>query len=191
MNRIEGPDWGVPHEVETTIRKQADGFAARAGRPDAAEDLAQEARIEAWKTATVEGDTNIKHILADSKERVRDAARLGSSVDGKIYPTWKRRKIYGVISLDVPVGDGTSTVGEIWTSDGQTVEEMALGKIMVEEAIGQLTFDERRVLKGVILGFNHKEIARRFGFNSHYQVKRRLAKIKAKAARYFEREDLL
>lgn len=190
MNRIEGPDWGVSHKVEVTIRNQARGFAARAGRLDVADDLAQEARIEAWRQVE-KGETNRRHILADTREAIRDTARLGTSVDGKIYATWKRKKVYGVISLDQDVGDGENTFGEIFASDGVSVENQALWNVMLSDIVGLLSFEERQVLAAKLEGFSYNEIVRQDEAMSYHKVKKYVRGIRDKVARYLEREDLL
>jgi DNA-directed RNA polymerase specialized sigma24 family protein len=191
MNRVEGPRYGVTDEVERTIRKQATGFAHRAGMPHVADDLAQEARIAAWQTAVIEGDTDQRHILADTRERIRDVARLGTSVDGKIFSTWKRPRLYGVISLEMPVGDGENVFGEILVDGDQSVEDQALGLLMVGDIAGLLTAEEERVLRAKLEGFTHQEIITRGELMTPHLVKKHARKIREKVARYLEREDLL
>lgn len=141
MERLDGARYGVTPHIEKKIRMQATGFAERARVPHAAEDLAQEARVEAWQQAEA-GETNTRYILADTRERIRDVARKGRSVDGRIYHTWNRDHVYDLLSVEQPLREGGDPVGEFLLDDKQRVETQVWTIILRDELEELLTEDE-------------------------------------------------
>lgn len=113
--RIEGPQWGVPQEVEQTIRRQAQVIAEWVKEPDVVWDLAQEGRLAAWKKAAL--DTQVSHLLFRSRQAMIKYASLGRSVDGKLMRTHNRVVVHDVLQLDGPAGDGENTLGDVLVDD--------------------------------------------------------------------------
>lgn len=187
---IRGEDYGVPDYVEHRIRYQAVKWARRHNADYVSEDLAQEARIEAWKLVC-EGETNIRYILADTREAIRDASRLGRSVDGRIYRTWNRPNPPDILTLELPETRGEDKLKEVLIDPYAGVERQAGQSIMVDEIAAllderELEYFEERLEGGFYIG-----VTRTYPTRTRDDQDRVVAGLKEKVARYLGREDLL
>ena len=183
---IDGQQYGVPDIVEEGIQKQAARVAYKANRPDLIEDLEQEERVRAWKEAE-NGETNPRHLLADTKQAISGVMRAGRDVDGRAWPTYERTKVYQITSLAYPIDEKGTTHGETIIDDRLTVEEQALGLVILAAIFAVLNTEEQRVLSGKLEGYTHQEIVYEYQMGNKDTVKRRARRIKEKTATYLER----
>lgn len=182
---IEGDQYGVPDVVEENLRKQATKVAHRASRPDVAEDLEQEARIRAWQEAS-DGESKPQHLLVRTRQKISDVARSGTDVDGRLWESYERRHVWRVLSTDYPVDERGTPFGEILLDDRASVEEQVVGVILLDEISRRLTDEERSILEQRLRGYYQREIAENIQVTDRYVVRRRVRRIREKAARYLE-----
>lgn len=180
---VEGHRYGVPAVVEENIRKQATTTAYRAGRPDVAEDLEQEARIRAWQEAE-NGETNPQHLLADTKQEISGVARGGTDVDGRLWESYERQHVWRILSTDYPMDGSGTPFGEILLDDRVSVEEQVVGVILLEDISRVLTDEEFLILGQRLQGYYQREIAENIQVTDRYVVRRRVRRIQEKAASY-------
>lgn len=188
MERLNGSRYGVTPYIEKKIRMRATGFAERAKVPHAAEDLAQEARVEAWQEAEV-GETNTRHILADTRERIRDVAKKGKSVDGRIYHTWNRDHVYDLLSVERPLHEDGDPVGELLLDSNRRVETQAWSIIMRDEIEELLTEDEWRLFEAKMEGYTYADVWRTEPSMSQWELRKHVRLMKEKIAGYLGVED--
>lgn len=184
---IAGPRYGVPEVVEENIQKQATKVAARANRPDIAEDLEQEARVRAWQEAR-NGETNPQYLLADTKQEISGVMRKGTDVDGRIWPTCGRQHVWKILSTDYPIDEEGTPFGETLLDEAFSVEEQAVTLAVASEIATRLTSEERQILAQRLDGYWQREIAENIQVKDRYAVRRRVRQIREKAVRYLEPE---
>lgn len=182
MSRVEGPRYGVPEVVEHNIRKQATKTALKAGRPDIVDDLEQEARIRAWQESR-SGESDPRHLLADTQQAISGVMRSGTDVDGRLWPSYERRHVWEILSTDHPVDEKATPFGEIILDDTASVEEQVVGEIVIDEITRHLTDEERDIVSQRLEGFWHHEIAENLRLKDRYAVRRRMQRIREKLAR--------
>jgi hypothetical protein len=188
VERLNGCRYGVTPYIEKKIRMQATGFAERAKVPHAAEDLAQEARVEAWQDAEA-GETNTRHILADTRERIRDVAKKGKSVDGRIYHTWNRDHVYDLLSTERPLRGGTDPVGELLVDGKQRVEAQVWASILTGELEELLTAEEWRLFEARTAGYTYTDVWRNDPLMTEWEAKQTIRTMKEKIAGYLGWDD--
>lgn len=187
---IKGHQYGVPDVVEENIKRQAGKVAYQAGRPDVAEDLEQEARLRAWEESQ-NGESNPPYLLADTKQAISGVARSGTDVDGKLWPAYERSKVYEIWSIDYVVSeDPYTTHGETIIDDKLSVEQQALGLVLLAEVYRLLTAEEQLILDDLLEEYYQREIAQNIQVRDRAAVRRRLRRIREKAAGYLGWEEL-
>lgn len=175
--------------VEENIRRQATKVASKASRPDVAEDLEQEARIRAWEESQ-NGESKPEYLLASTKQAISGVARSGTDVDGKLWPAYEREKVYEVWSMDYVVEEEPYTThGETIIDDKLSVEQQALGLVLLGEIHRLLAPEEREILEQSLEEYYQREIAENIQVRDRYAVKRRMRRIREKAAGYLGREE--
>jgi DNA-directed RNA polymerase specialized sigma24 family protein len=188
--RIEGPEYGVSEIVERNIQKQDARVAHKARRPDLAKGLEQEARIRAWQGATT-GEDTLQYLLANTRQAISDVMRSGTDVDRRPWPAYEREKVYGVWSLDYPVDEKHTTHGETLVDERLSVEEQALGLVMIAEIRRLQAGEEQEILEDRLEGYYQREIAENLGLRDRYAVRRQTRRIREKAVGYLGREGPL
>lgn len=183
---VEGHRYGVPAVVEENIQKQATRVASRAGCPDIAEDLEQEARVRAWQEAE-EGETNPQYLLADTKQEISGVARGGRDVDGRLWGSYEREHVWCVLSTDYPMDERGTTFGEILLDEKASVEEQAVTLVIASEIAEGLTEEEREIFEQCLEDYYQREIAENTQVKDRYVVRRRMRRIQEKVAGYFGR----
>lgn len=139
--------------------------------PNAREDLEQVARLAIWKELLREPDAPVQHLLAEAKDAISDERKRGSSVDGRLNPTTRRKRRYLAESMDAPgprdlppisetLASGPLHAHNLWESP---VEAEALGHLLYEALLPVLTETQNALLALILAGYQCKEAGRLLG----------------------------
>ena len=150
-------------QLEPDIRRLARRWCR--DRPDAADDLAQVARLAMWLMLKERPDAPVQHLKYRAKQEILDEKKLGRSVDGRLDPVTRRAFRWLIVSLDAPRLDGQEPLADslasgpvhahnLWESP---VEEEALGRVLYQTLRELLTPREDTLLALLLLGYLHKE----------------------------------
>lgn len=137
------------------------------------------------------GEEDPRYLLANTRQTISDVMRSGTDVDGRLWPAYEREKVYEVWSLDYPIDEKHTTHGETIVDERMSVEEQALGLIMIAGIHRLLKNEEQQILEQSLEGYYQREIAENLRLRDRYAVRRRMRRIREKAARYLAREELL
>jgi hypothetical protein len=182
-----GASFNFPPEVEEGIVAQANRFAFQSGCYHLREDLAQEGRIAAWKQLQEDPDSPVSYVLADSRQAMIWRMCRGKSVDGKPWKTRYRDFQYDIVSLEKPLPSGDlllDTLSQALVSPTLSVEQQAMGNLMIEEIVAMLTEQERLVFEGRCIGYSTKGLARERDDLSRYFAQQAHRTLREKVAAY-------
>ena len=149
--------------LEPRVRRLAWRWSRDA--PNAREDLEQVARVAVWEELRRQPDAPDRHLLAEAKDAISNERKRGSSVDGRLNPTTRRKRRYFTDSMDAPgprdlppiseaLASGPVHAHDLWESP---VEGEALGRVLYQTLRELLTPREDTLLTLLLLGYLHKE----------------------------------
>lgn len=173
------PDWRPPAELQARVRAMARNWSR--DRPDAREDLEQEALIAIWLKGLAEAP--LSHQMQTAKHRMLSVRKLGRSVDGKLDATYRRSRTYVVYSMEqesIYVGDEQLSLGDLLPS-ALRVEEHIVSKLTMLELLSALEPGEIECVALLCRGFTLREVATETGC-SRREVERRVETSRAKLA---------
>jgi RNA polymerase sigma-70 factor (ECF subfamily) len=128
--------------------------------PDEARDLTQETFLSALKALrSFRGEAELKTWLF----------RIALNHSRNRFRWWKRRKRSETTSLDKPIGDGSSTLGDLLAGDGETPEETVLRRERQRQLVKALNTLPDPFREAIVLcdieGLSYDEIARAVNIN--------------------------
>lgn len=158
-------------EMEPHIRRLARRWAR--DKPDAADDLAQVARVAVWEELRRQPDAPDRHLLAEAKEAISDERKRGSSVDGRLNPTTRRKRRYLTESMDAPrprdlppisetLASGPVRAHNLWESP---TEGEAMGHLLYEALQPELTETQNALLALILAGYQCQDAGRLLGMD--------------------------
>jgi len=189
---VDPEGYGVTEPIEKHIRALAWRIASEHGDYGEIDDLAQEGRIAAWQTAIAEGPRE-DYCAVSSKQAMSHYARTGKSIDGRVWPAYRRSKVYNIEELDAPLPldqapEGT-TLGDALPDPRHHTEPLAFSAIALDEIEHLLNDEELEVARLKAAGFGYREMAG-LGLFSYTEVQQLSKNIRKKLAWYFDRDDL-
>jgi len=155
--------------LESDIRKLAKNWSR--DRPDAWEDLAQEARLGIFQELREKPDSPHTHLFRRAKQEILDYRKRGKSVDGKLDKTYKRQFVWDLASLDADptyiLGQTSSRYPRPWNQN--PVEELAIANVSYSELRSKLSAAEDRYLSLKLQGYTKTEARTLLGLNRHQE----------------------
>jgi DNA-directed RNA polymerase specialized sigma24 family protein len=156
-------------KLEPEIRKLAKHWSRDC--PDNWEDLAQIARVAIYLELKEKPESPRTHLFRQAKHEILDYRKMGKSVDGKLDKTYKRKHIWGMVSLDaedsapIAIGVGADPVVVVAARSNlyfkphqlRPVEDLALTRVAFEELRGRLTEQQRQYLALRLQGYKQRE----------------------------------
>ena len=141
--------------------------------PNAREDLEQVARVAVWEELRRQPDAPDRHLLAEAKEAISDERKRGSSVDGRLNPTTRRKRRYLTESMDAPgprdlppisetLASGPVRAHNLWESP---TEGEAMGHLLYEALQPELTETQNALLALILAGYQCQDAGRLLGMD--------------------------
>jgi DNA-directed RNA polymerase specialized sigma24 family protein len=155
-----GPsDWQPAEELCAAVWSLARRWSR--DRPDAREDLAQEALLAIWFKG--ETDAPLRYQLRTAQNRMLSVRKLGKSVDGKLDASYHRTRRYAVVPLGqrAVVGSGDMLPLHDVLPSTFLVERYVVSKLRLLELLSVLATDERVCVALLCAGFTPREIVAR------------------------------
>ena len=172
-------------QLEPDIRRLARRWAR--DKPDAADDLAQVARLAMWLMLKERPDAPVSHLMCKAKEDILDEKKLGRSVDGRLDPVTRRAFRWLIVSLDAPRLDGQEPLADTLASGPvhahnpweSPVEVEALGRLLYQALRELLTPREDALLTLLLMGYGPKgagallELTKQQAFRTRQAIQRK------------------